>query len=133
MSAEEMGMIEECGAILVVDDDADMREMVHDMLKDRGHQVTTAGNGQEALKILGEEDYAVVLTDLRMKGMQGLELLAEIKRLHPEINVILMTAFGSFANPRFVAKSIACGRRSTRNTASIRFWGRARRCRGSSI
>ncbi len=88
-------MIEECGAILVVDDDADMREMVHDMLKDRGHQVTTAGNGQEALKILGEEDYAVVLTDLRMKGMQGLELLAEIKRLHPEINVILMTAFGS--------------------------------------
>ena len=88
-------MIEECGAILVVDDDADMREMVHDMLKDRGHQVTTAGSGQEALKILGEEDHAVVLTDLRMKGMQGLELLAEIKRLHPEINVILMTAFGS--------------------------------------
>lgn len=88
-------MTEEWGAILVVDDDADMREMVHDMLKDRGHQVTTAGSGQEAMKVLSEEDYAVVLTDLRMKGMQGLELLAEIKRLYPDINVILMTAFGS--------------------------------------
>ena len=88
-------MTEEWGAILVVDDDADMREMVHDMLKDRGHQVTTAGSGQEAMKVLSEEDYAVVLTDLRMKGMQGLELLTEIKRLYPDMNVILMTAFGS--------------------------------------
>ena len=88
-------MTEEWGAILVVDDDPDMREMVYDMLKDRGHQVTTAGSGQEALRALGEEDYAVVLTDLRMKGMQGLELLTEIKRLYPGLNVILMTAFGS--------------------------------------
>ena len=88
-------MTEEWGAILVVDDDADMRELAYDMLKDRGHQVTVAGSGEEALTRLAEEDYAVVLTDLRMKGMQGLELLTEIKRAHPEINVILMTAFGS--------------------------------------
>lgn len=88
-------MTEEWGAILVVDDDMDMRELVHDMLKDRGHRVTTAGGGQEALKLLGEEDYAVVLTDLRMKGMQGLELLTEIRRTNPDIGVILMTAFGS--------------------------------------
>lgn len=88
-------MTEEAGAILVVDDDADMREMVHDMLKDRGHQVTTASSGQEALRLLGEGDYAVVLSDLRMKGMQGIELLTEIKKTVPDINVILMTAFGS--------------------------------------
>lgn len=88
-------MTEESGAILVVDDDADMREMVHDMLKDRGHQVTTASSGQEALRLLGEGDYAVVLSDLRMKGMQGIELLTEIKKTVPDINVILMTAFGS--------------------------------------
>lgn len=88
-------MTEEWGAILVVDDDADMRELAHDMLKDRGHLVVTAGNGEEALKRLAEEDYAVVLTDLRMKGLQGLELLAQIKRDFPDINVILMTAFGS--------------------------------------
>ena len=88
-------MTEDWGAILVVDDDADMRELAYDMLKDRGHQVTMAGSGEEALKRLSEEDYAVVLTDLRMKGMEGIELLAEIKRRYPDINVILMTAFGS--------------------------------------
>jgi len=88
-------MTEEWGAIMVVDDDADMRELALDMLKDRGHQVATAGSGEEALKCLAEGDYAVVLTDLRMKGMQGLELLAQIKRDYSDTNVILMTAFGS--------------------------------------
>ncbi|MCP9464596.1 MAG: sigma-54 dependent transcriptional regulator [Nitrospira sp.] len=88
-------MTEEWGAILVVDDDADMRELAQDMLKDRGHQVSVAGSGEEALRLLAEEDYAVVLTDLRMKGMQGLELLNQIKREYPEVNVVLMTAFGS--------------------------------------
>ncbi|MFO0706193.1 MAG: sigma-54 dependent transcriptional regulator [Nitrospira sp.] len=88
-------MTEEWGAVLVVDDDAEMRELVYDVLKERGHQISTAGSGQEALKILAEQDFAVVLTDLRMKGMQGTELLIEIKRLYPDIGVILMTAFGS--------------------------------------
>ncbi|HXX74574.1 MAG TPA: sigma-54 dependent transcriptional regulator [Nitrospiraceae bacterium] len=88
-------MTEEWGAILVVDDDVEMRALVHDVLKARGHQVTTAGNGQEALIQLAQTDFAVVLTDLRMKGMEGTELLAEIKRLYPDTGVILMTAFGS--------------------------------------
>ena len=87
-------MTEEWGAILVVDDDVGMRELVYDVLKDRGHQVTTAGNGQEALTLLTEQDYAAVLTDLRMKGMSGTELLVEVRRLYPDIGVILMTAFG---------------------------------------
>ena len=72
-----------------------MRELIFDVLKDRGHQISTAGSGQEALKLLAEQDFAVVLTDLRMKGMLGTELLVEIKRLYPDIGVILMTAFGS--------------------------------------
>lgn len=88
-------MTEEWGAFLVVDDDRDMREMVHDMLKDRGHHVTTAASGDEALKRLSEGDYGAVLTDLRMQGMQGTELLTEVKRLYPNVGVILMTAFGS--------------------------------------
>src|SRR5262245_59430288 len=88
-------MTEEWGAILVVDDDVEMRELVHDVLKARGHQVTTAGSGQEALTLLAQSDFPVVLTDLRMKGMGGTELLTEIKRVYPDIDVILMTAFGS--------------------------------------
>ncbi len=88
-------MTEELGAILVVDDDAEMRDLVCDVLRDRGHQVTAIGSGQEALKLLGEGDYDLVLTDLRMKGMLGTELLNEVKRAYPDIGVILMTAFGS--------------------------------------
>jgi DNA-binding NtrC family response regulator len=91
-------MIEASGAILVVDDDAEMRELVQDVLKDRGHQVATAVDGQEALKRLAEHECAVVVTDLRMKGMQGTELLTEIQRLYPDIGVILMTGFGSVDN-----------------------------------
>jgi DNA-binding NtrC family response regulator len=88
-------MSDSTGSVLVVDDDADMRDMVHDLLEDRGHRVSTAGSGPEALKRLGEADYEVVLTDLRMKGMEGIVLLSEIKRNFPDVNVILMTAFGS--------------------------------------
>src|SRR5579884_1967309 len=87
--------MESQGAILVVDDDAEMRELVRDVLAERGHHVTTAGGGREALQRLAEEDCAAVLTDLRMKEMQGIELLGEIRRLYPDTGVILMTAFGS--------------------------------------
>ena len=83
------------GSILVVDDDIEMRELLRDVLTDRGHRVGLAQDGKGALKQLSEGDYAAVLTDLRMAGMQGNELLAEIKRTYPDINVVLMTAFGS--------------------------------------
>ncbi len=88
-------MAENQGTILIVDDDAEMRELVRDVLAERGHHVTTVGGGREALQRLAEGDYAAVLTDLRMKEMEGIELLAEIRRLYPDTGVILMTAFGS--------------------------------------
>ncbi|WP_447974812.1 sigma-54-dependent transcriptional regulator [Nitrospira sp. Kam-Ns4a] len=83
------------GTVLVVDDDAAMRALLKDVLADRGHQVAVAEGGREALKQLQEQDYEVVLTDLRMRDLQGIELLAEIKRVFPDTNVIIMTAFGS--------------------------------------
>ena len=67
------------GQILVVDDDLEMRALVKDVLEEEGHQVTTAESGRDALQRLSEGEYAVVLTDLRMQGMQGLELLSSIK------------------------------------------------------
>lgn len=94
-SADAGTLSREQGVVLVVDDDTDMRDLVRDILSDRGHRVVTAGSGPEALKEFGQTEFDVVLTDLRMKGMQGLELLTEIKRAHPGSNVILMTAFGS--------------------------------------
>jgi DNA-binding NtrC family response regulator len=94
---EYMGvrMGETGGSILVVDDDVAMRELLRDVLTDRGHRVGLAQDGKEALKQLGEGDYAAVLTDLRMAGMQGNELLSEIKRVYPDVNVVVMTAFGT--------------------------------------
>ncbi len=88
-------MSNDVGAVLVVDDEPEMRTLVQDVLQDHGHHVAVAASGKEALKRLGEEEYGVVLTDLRMKEMQGIELLSEIKRGYPNTNVILMTAFGS--------------------------------------
>jgi DNA-binding NtrC family response regulator len=88
-------MLNESQKILVVDDEPEMRALVRDVLQERGYQVTLAQNGQEALQRLGEAEHSVVLTDLRMKGMQGIALLTEIKKEFPDINVILMTAFGT--------------------------------------
>ena len=88
-------MPDNVGPVLVVDDELEMRTLLQDVLQDEGLRVTVAANGSEALKQLGEEHYAVVLTDLRMQEMQGIDLLREIKRTYPDINVIVMTAFGS--------------------------------------
>ncbi len=88
-------MPEPKGTILVVDDDQEMRALLCDELSELGYRVGAAASGRDALKKLGEEDFAVLLTDLRMQGMQGLELLNEAKRDHPGTNVIIMTAFGS--------------------------------------
>jgi len=76
-------MTEQAAAVLVVDDEPEMRELLRDELSERGYRVAAATNGRDALKKLGEDEYAVVLTDLRMQGMQGLELLGEVKRDHP--------------------------------------------------
>ena len=85
----------ETGKILVVDDDADMRGLLFDVLESDGYRVGTAESGEKALQALAEEQYDLVLTDLRMKGMLGTALLSEIKHRYPDTGVILMTAFGT--------------------------------------
>jgi DNA-binding NtrC family response regulator len=83
------------GKILVVDDDADMRGLLSDILEEEAYHVRTAENGEQALQALTEQPCDLVLTDLQMKGMQGTVLLTEIKDRYPDIGVILMTAFGT--------------------------------------
>src|SRR6188508_138998 len=85
----------ETGKILVVDDDADMRGLLSDVLESDGYRVGTAESGEKALQALAEEQYDLVLSDLRMKGMLGTTLLSEIKHRYPDVGVILMTAFGT--------------------------------------
>jgi DNA-binding NtrC family response regulator len=81
--------------ILIVDDEPEMCSLLSDILKEEGLGIETATSGEKALAKMGEQDFAVVITDLNMKGMPGMALLKEIRHRHPDINVIIMTAFGS--------------------------------------
>src|SRR5215510_4503426 len=81
--------------ILVVDDEVGMVTLLRNYLTREGYAVTTAPSAEVALQMLEEHDIAVVLTDLRMPGMGGMELVREIHASRPETQVILMTAFGS--------------------------------------
>lgn len=81
--------------ILVVDDEQIQRESLAGFLKNIGHQVFTADSGGNALAILEQEPVEVVLTDFKMPGMTGAQLLHDIRRRYPAIVVILITAYGT--------------------------------------
>ncbi len=86
---------EETMSILVVDDESEMRMLLRDILEEDHYRVITASNGQEALTRMDVEKFPVVVTDIRMKGMDGFGLLENIVQKHPESNLIMMTAFGT--------------------------------------
>ncbi|MCA9471880.1 MAG: sigma-54 dependent transcriptional regulator [Nitrospirales bacterium] len=88
-------MTQDENRILIVDDDPDMRNLLQDILIDQSYHVGSARDGQEALQKLECEPYTLILTDLRMKGMDGLSLLQEVTKTHPQCNLIMMTAFGT--------------------------------------
>jgi DNA-binding NtrC family response regulator len=83
------------GSILIVDDELEMRQYLKELLEEEQYHVAVASDGHEALRNLENESFPVVLTDLRMKGMNGLGLLDQAVRRHPESNLIIMTAFGT--------------------------------------
>src|SRR2546425_2526105 len=80
--------------VLVVDDEVGMVTLLRNYLTREGYEVHTAPSGETALQFLEEHDCDVVLTDLRMGGMDGLALVRAIHATRPETPVILMTAFG---------------------------------------
>ncbi len=81
------------GSLLVVDDDAVVREALVDALAEAGYEVRAAGDGARAVALLAERAPDVVLSDVRMPGMDGLALLALLRERAPDIPVLLMTAF----------------------------------------
>ena len=80
--------------ILVVDDEEDIRDVLDISLSDIGYEVFTAENGEEALNIVGKEMPSIVLTDIKMPGMDGIELLQKIKNKNPDTEVIMITGHG---------------------------------------
>jgi DNA-binding NtrC family response regulator len=81
--------------ILVVDDDASLRRVMNMQLEEAGYDVSLASNGEEALGILDMRRPKLVITDLRMPGAGGMDLLRHIRDEHPETTLIIITAFGS--------------------------------------
>jgi two-component system, NtrC family, response regulator AtoC len=81
--------------LLVVDDDRAMREMLVALFKERGLGVEDASSADAALARAAEQDFDVVLSDVRMPGLSGVELVGQLRRLRPGTPVVLMTAFGT--------------------------------------
>ncbi len=81
--------------ILVVDDDKAFRVATRTLLEDEGYQVSLAPNGEQALGMLGEHEYDLLLSDMVMGKMSGLDLLTEVMKRKPDLPVIVVTGFGS--------------------------------------
>ena len=82
-------------SILVVDDLPALREMLSQSLASEGYRVATAGSGEEALARVEEEDFDVIVTDIVMPGLDGLEVLERSRVLSPRAAVIVMTAYAA--------------------------------------
>ncbi len=82
-------------SILVVDDEKSQREILEMILSDEGYDVTTASSGEAAMKFVADRRFDLVLTDLKMTGMSGLDLLKELTNFDKSIIVLLLTAHGS--------------------------------------
>lgn len=84
--------------VLVVDDDPVVAKSFDRVLSGKGYAVITARDGPEALEKLAREDYDAVFTDIRMPGMDGLEVAARIKATRPWLPVVIVTGYGSPAS-----------------------------------
>ncbi len=81
--------------ILLVEDDSEMRDLVREHLEDEGHTVVALGLGVEAVERLKAEPFDIVLTDLRLPDVDGMEVLRASREAHRDVPVILITAFGT--------------------------------------
>ena len=81
--------------ILIVEDETVVRESVRDWLVEDGYDVEVAENGEEALKKIKEEDFGVIVLDLRLPGIDGLQVFEEAKELKPETKGVIITAYPS--------------------------------------
>ena len=81
--------------ILIIDDDASLRRVLEYNLQEAGYDVTAAPSGEDGLRLFNEEPPSLVITDMKMSGMDGLQVLKAVKGQSPETLVMIITAFGS--------------------------------------
>ncbi len=81
--------------IMIIEDDEEMRSLLKDFFEEEGFETDSVSNGVDALKVLSGDHFDLVITDLQMPGLTGLDILPTIRRLKPETPIIVMTAYGS--------------------------------------
>jgi len=95
LKAEQIKGGEKMKPILIVEDEAIMRESLRDWLTDSGYQVETAEEGKEALKTIAEQDFGIVILDLKLPGRDGVEVLKEARAKRPQLKGVIITAYPS--------------------------------------
>ena len=108
-------------SVLVVEDDAALREALVDTLRAADLSAISAADAPAALQLLQSEEIALVISDVQMPGPNGYQLLSSIKRLRPDLPVVLMTAYGTVAQavaamrePSALEFDLATGKRGER-------------------
>ncbi|MET0852551.1 MAG: response regulator [Candidatus Rokuibacteriota bacterium] len=84
-------------SLMVIDDDPDIRGMLQHLFRERGYDVTTASDGEEGLRLSHERRPDLIILDILMPRMSGLEVLASLKRSQPDVPVIVVSAGGADA------------------------------------
>jgi len=92
--------------VLVVDDEKNMRRSLQTMLSDEGYSVRAAESAEEALSLLGQEEFFMVITDARLGGMTGYEFLAKLRSRWPDLPALMITAY---ATPKLAVEAIKAG------------------------
>lgn len=94
--------------VLVVDDEAVQRETLRSMLEERGHEVSEARDGKEAISMVGEKHYRIVLMDIRLPGMDGFAAFEKIRKIDPQVKIIFITGFALEGPAREALMAGAC-------------------------
>lgn len=94
--------------VLVVDDEAQIGELFTELLKKEKCAVRCAGSGEEALEIISNEDFDIVLLDIKLTGISGIETLRKIRSIKPEQIVIMITGFGYDEELISQSKELCC-------------------------
>jgi two-component system response regulator (stage 0 sporulation protein F) len=98
--------------ILVADDEMSIRLLYSEELREEGYEVFTAANGKEALEVVAKETLDLIILDIKMPELSGIEVLRQIKEQHPDLPVLLSSAyseykqdFGTWASEEYLVKS----------------------------
>ena len=85
-------------SILIIDDEKSQRDILTGYLKKKGYKLFSASSGEEGIKLTTQNLVDIILSDYKMSGMTGLEVLKEVKKINPQISFVIITAFGTVEN-----------------------------------